>query len=140
MRVVARIDAGGFFLEDLLLEDDEPIPPDAVENRPQEGFHRPRWTGSVWEEGKPAAEIVEEARPMKSQEMREAAAAELRSRTQAVNTDEAISAAVVRFFEAWKAGGAPPPELEDLANIHKKLEQKLYEVATSPDPEAIQWT
>ena len=139
MRVVSRIGIGGFFVEDVLLEDGAPAPPDTVETRPPEGFYRPMWTGSAWAEGKPAAEIVEEVRAAKSWEMRIAAATELKSHTQAISTDEAISSAVVKFYSLHKTGGAPPAELESLAALHAKLKQKLTEVATSPDPGSVTW-
>ena len=58
MRVVARVDAAGRFVEDVLLEDGEALPEGCVETRPQDGFHVPRWTGSAWAEGKPDAEIL----------------------------------------------------------------------------------
>jgi len=75
MRVVARIDGEGYFLEDVLLDDTQPLPIRTIEARPPEGFYRPRWTGEppVWEEGKPAAEILTDAKAQKEAELRDAA-------------------------------------------------------------------
>lgn len=82
---------------------------------------------------------VDDIRRVKDAEMRAAAAEKLRSQTQASNTDEAISAAVVRFFQAWQTGEAPPKELETLAGIHGELQQKLHEIWTSDDPGSVTW-
>jgi len=76
MRQAAKVDAQGFFVEDVLLGDHDPTPPDTVKTRPQEGFHRPRWTGSAWEEGKPAAEILAVLKAQKRAEMEAAFADE----------------------------------------------------------------
>jgi hypothetical protein len=72
-RVVSKIDEGGFYVEDVLLEDGQALPESCVEERPQEGFHAPRWAGSQWTEGKPSAEIFEEAKAQKEAELRDAA-------------------------------------------------------------------
>lgn len=76
MRVVARIDAQGTFVEDVLLEDGAALPEGTVDTRPPEGFHRPRWDGSKWVEGKPSAEILESLKVAKRSEMEQAFATE----------------------------------------------------------------
>jgi hypothetical protein len=65
MRAVSKVDAQGNFLEDVLVEEDAPIPAGCVSARPPEGFYSPKWTGSTWVEGKPEAEILEAARVTK---------------------------------------------------------------------------
>lgn len=76
MRVVSRVDADGTFLGDVLLREGEPAPPDTVEGRPGEGFHRPRWDGSKWVEGKPSAEILTDLKAAKKRELEAAYARE----------------------------------------------------------------
>jgi hypothetical protein len=73
MRIVSKVDAQGTFVEDVLLEDGEALPAECVATRPPEGFYSPLWTGSEWTEGKPAAEILTEARASKEAELRGAA-------------------------------------------------------------------
>jgi hypothetical protein len=58
MRVAAKVDGEGLFLEDVLLAEGEQLPASCIEQRPPEGLHAPRWTGMEWVEGKPEAEIV----------------------------------------------------------------------------------
>jgi hypothetical protein len=58
MRVVAKIDDQGLYVEDVLLEDNQPLPAGTVAQRPPEGFHAPKWNGSEWLEGKSEEEIV----------------------------------------------------------------------------------
>ena len=76
MRIVARVDESGLFVEDVLVEDNAALPAGCVEARPPAGFHLPRWTGSTWTEGKPAAEILAAERAGKRAEMEAAFAAE----------------------------------------------------------------
>lgn len=60
MKKVLRIDIEGFFLEDIILEDDDDITPsDCVEIECPEGFYRPRWDGQRWIEGLTQEEIEE---------------------------------------------------------------------------------
>jgi hypothetical protein len=72
MRVVSKIDAGGLYTEDVLLEDGQALPSSCVEERPSEGFHRPKWDGSSWIEGKPTAEILEAAKASKRSQLKSA--------------------------------------------------------------------
>jgi hypothetical protein len=73
MRLVAKVDAQGHFIEDVLLEDSEALPVECIATRPPEGFYTPQWTGSEWTEGKPAAEILVATREAKEAELRGAA-------------------------------------------------------------------
>lgn len=57
MRKVLRIDSNGFFLEDVLLDDEEIIPSNCVEIQCPDGFYKPKWTGSEWIEGLTKEEI-----------------------------------------------------------------------------------
>jgi hypothetical protein len=58
MKRVIRIDAEGFFLEDVLIEDDQELPEGCVEDLPAEGFYLPRRVDGNWVEGKTEAEIA----------------------------------------------------------------------------------
>jgi hypothetical protein len=69
MRSVSKVDAAGVFVTDVLLEDGQVLPSGCVEERPPEGFHAPKWTGSTWEEGKPPGEILEDLKAAKVDEM-----------------------------------------------------------------------
>ena len=71
MRIVGKIDAQGFFLEDVILEDGEPLPADCIESRPLEWFHKPRWDGAElrWVEGLTAAERLQMAKDAKHAEL-----------------------------------------------------------------------
>lgn len=69
MRTVARINADGLFVEDVLLGDGQEMPPSCIGSRPPEGFHAPKWTGSAWTEGKSQAERLVEAKEAKRAEL-----------------------------------------------------------------------
>jgi hypothetical protein len=75
MRVVAKVNAQGFYLEDVFVADGAPLPASHIESRPQQGFHRPKWSAAslAWVEGKPAADILTEAKANKEAELRDAA-------------------------------------------------------------------
>lgn len=76
MRVASKIDAQGFFGGDVLLEDAQKLPAGCVESRPPEGYHRPRWTGSAWTEGKAGAEVLAVAKDSKKRQLEQAFADE----------------------------------------------------------------
>lgn len=48
---VFKIDSEGFYLESIVISDDEVTPSDCVNIIPPEEFHKPKWTGSSWIEG-----------------------------------------------------------------------------------------
>lgn len=73
MRVMSRIDRQGFFLEDVVPRGDQPLPEDAIESRPPEGFYAPKWTGSEWIEGTDATSLLASHKETKEQELRNAA-------------------------------------------------------------------
>lgn len=52
-----RIDENGFFLEDVILEDEDNTPNNCIETKCPEGFYLPRWNGKEWIEGLTQAEI-----------------------------------------------------------------------------------
>lgn len=138
MRTAAKIDAAGFFVEDVLLEDNEPGPAGVVESRPAEGFHRPKWDGSGWVEGKSVSELLVDAKIAKRSEIARAFVA--------ANT--ALYSEVQEEFSVWLAlpeyaadpGAERPTQI--LANI-SQFQQKLVEVdaaMTIEEVEAISWT
>lgn len=58
--IVARIDENGFFIEDVLLKDEEEIAKNHVLTRPntqEKGFYRAKWTGVEWIEDMSQSEI-----------------------------------------------------------------------------------
>lgn len=68
MKHVLQIDSDGYFIVDMLIQDDDPTPADCVETLCPEGFYTPKWDGTSWTEGKPQSEIdalkvVEDAIP-----------------------------------------------------------------------------
>jgi hypothetical protein len=78
MRVVSKIDEQGFFLEDVLLDNDAPLPSsEHVESRPPQGFHKPKWDGTSWVEGKPEGEILEDLKVAQIQDFHNRAITDL---------------------------------------------------------------
>lgn len=59
MKKVLKIDDNGFFIEDVILENEEIIPDDCVETECPQGFYKPRWDGAKWIEGLTQEEIEE---------------------------------------------------------------------------------
>lgn len=59
MRKVIRIDSGGFFVEDVILKQEDETPEDCIEVLCQDGFYRPKWDfdNEEWVEGKSQAEL-----------------------------------------------------------------------------------
>lgn len=57
MKKVLKIDSNGFFIEDVILKDDEITPNDCIEIFCPDGFFKPRWNGSEWVEGLTQEEI-----------------------------------------------------------------------------------
>lgn len=57
MQKVARKDEQGFWIEDVILEDNEPIPEDCDTDCPPDGFHWPRKVNGQWVEGLTQEEI-----------------------------------------------------------------------------------
>lgn len=52
---VYKIDKNGYFVEDVILQENEEIPPDCVTIRPPQPCYKPRWNGTEWiEEGEPS--------------------------------------------------------------------------------------
>ncbi len=142
MRVVARIDQQGNFLEDVLLEDGEPMPEGCVEERPPEGLHSPKWTGSEWVEGKPESEIVEARKPEKVAEMHAAAMDALAPLfTEGRGEHELIFllAAHVRRI----LGDQADPRLGTVEEVGKKALAKRDEIGSAQsleELEGISWT
>jgi hypothetical protein len=139
MSVVAKVDAQGMYLEDVLLEHGEPTPEGCVETRPPEGFHRPRWTGDPpeWTEGKPASEIVEAKKPQKIAEMHAAAINELTPLfTDEHGKDELIFllAAHVRAI----AGAQADPRLSEVERVGNKALAKKAEIEAAQSAEELE--
>ena len=63
MKKVLKIDNQGFFLEEVILEDDELTPSDCIEVEYLQGFQKPKWNGTAWVEGLSQAEIAELNKP-----------------------------------------------------------------------------
>jgi hypothetical protein len=142
MRAVTKIDAQGLYLEDVLLEDGEALPEGCIESRPPEGFHRPRWDGSGWVEGKPESEIVEARKPEKIAQMHAAAIDELSPLfTDEHGKDELIFLLAAHIKSI--AGAQADPRLAEVERVGSKALAKKaqIEAATSAEElEAIEWT
>lgn len=125
-RLVAKIDEQGVFVEDVVLEDDEPTPEGCVEARPPEGFYIPLWTGSEWAEGRPQAELLEQAKTVKRREFPAAFAAEC----------------AVDFTSPWAAVAVLASDPRDvriaaLKTRAGKLKDKLAAVESAATIEAV---
>lgn len=59
MRKVIKIDSNGYFIEDVILENEEITPEECIEIECPQGFYKPRWDGSRWIEGLTQEEIEE---------------------------------------------------------------------------------
>ncbi|WP_286909327.1 hypothetical protein [Clostridium sp. UBA1652] len=51
MKKVLKIDESGFFVEDVILKDNEIVPSDCIQIQCPNGFYKPKWTGIEWIEG-----------------------------------------------------------------------------------------
>lgn len=58
MRQVYKIDSNGFYVEPVILQDDESTPGDCLEVIPPEGFVKLQWNGTQWVEGMDQAELL----------------------------------------------------------------------------------
>ena len=57
---VVRIDKNGYFIEDVILKDEEEIPANCIETlvpTKTQGFYKPKWTGTEWIESLTQEEI-----------------------------------------------------------------------------------
>lgn len=57
MKQVYRIDSDGFYIEPVIIEDDQIIPSDCVELRPLDGLFKGKYTNGEWTEGLSQDEI-----------------------------------------------------------------------------------
>lgn len=51
MKKVLKIDLNGYYIEDILIEENESIPNSCIEVICPRGFIKPKWNGSKWIEG-----------------------------------------------------------------------------------------
>jgi hypothetical protein len=145
MRVVSKTDLEGYFVEDVLLEDGAPLPASTVASRPPEGFHRPRWNGEpaggAWVEGKPAAEIFEEAKAQKEAELRDAADAWYQS---SVRSFEGAIVTAKYGRSGLTALNAEERSVFDEMNANytklKNLIGQVRAATTIGEVEAVQWS
>lgn len=56
MKKVLKIDNQGYFIEDVILEN-ELVPSDCIDIQCLDGFYKPKWNGSEWIEGLTQTEI-----------------------------------------------------------------------------------
>jgi hypothetical protein len=144
MRMVAKVDAQGHFLEDVLLEDGASLPAGCIESRPPEGFYSPKWTGSEWAEGKPQAEILVGAKEQKISEFADRAIDELSPLfTDGKGRDETMLLLAGHVLAIAEALNVPvDPRLEQVVATGQKALAKKVEVeqaATVAELEAIEW-
>ena len=67
---ISRIDTNGFYIEPVLVKDDDVITDaDLIEEPISEGLHQPKWTGAAWVEGKAEADLLEVAKANKIAEL-----------------------------------------------------------------------
>jgi hypothetical protein len=147
MRVVAKIDEGGFFTEDVLIEDDAPVPSGCIDLWPPEGFHAPKWNGSQWVEGKPEAEIVEARKTEKINEFAARAVEDLDATglfTSGHGDRETLFVIAKTLGGISQALGIPlDGRLEAIAATWDKAmskKQQIEAAATEEELESISWT
>jgi hypothetical protein len=144
MRAVAKIDAQGFFIEDVLLEDGAPLPVGCVEDRPPEGLYFPKWTGSAWVEGKPESEILADTKAQKIDEFARLAVDDLRPYVTGEHGDREMLLVVAKHVKAlYDAQGIPTdPRLQALVSTGEKAMSKLAEIeqaATVAELASVEW-
>jgi hypothetical protein len=145
MRVVAKVDAQGSFVSDVLLEDGAPLPPGCIESRPPEGFYSPKWTGSEWVEGKPQAEILDDAKAQKIDEFAGKAIDDLAPLfTGTHGRDETlflVAGHVLQICEALNVQVDPRLEQVVAKGEHALSKKAEVEQATTlAELEAVEWT
>jgi hypothetical protein len=64
MRLVRKIDEQGFFIEDVILDDNDKSEDNHIQLEVPQGLHKPKWDGSKWEEGLTAEELAEATKPI----------------------------------------------------------------------------
>jgi hypothetical protein len=142
MRVVSKIDEQGFFVEDVLLADNAALPSsEHVESRPPQGFHRPKWDGTSWVEGKPEEEIVESKRAGKIAEIHSAAVEELSPLFTSEHGKDELIFLLAAHIKSM-AGAQADPRLVKVEEVGQKALAKRdrVEAATSLEElEAIRW-
>jgi hypothetical protein len=57
MKQVFKIDSNGFYIEPVILQDDEKLGNNLIDIAISEGFYRPKWYGKKWVEGLTQLEI-----------------------------------------------------------------------------------
>lgn len=65
MKKALRIDSNRFFVEDVILQDDEATPPDCIETPCPDGFYKPKWDGTQWIEGGSAPVETDEQKKLR---------------------------------------------------------------------------
>ena len=143
-RVVARIDASGFFVSDVLLEDGEATPQGCIATRLPEGFYSPKWTGTAWVEGKPESEILED---LKTQKVGEFAGRAIDDHsplfTDGKGRDETMLLLAGHVLQICEALNVPvDPRLKQVVSTGEKALTKKAEVeqaTTVEELEAVQW-
>jgi hypothetical protein len=145
MRMVSKTDAQGYFVSDVLLEDDAPLPAGCIESRPPEGFYSPKWTGSEWVEGRPEGEIVEGLKAQKIDEFAGRAIDDLAPLfTGTHGRDETLFLVAGHVLQICEALNVPvDPRLEQVVAKGEHALSKKAEVeqaATVAELEAIAWT
>ena len=144
MRIVSRINADGLFVEDVLLQEGEPLPAGTIENRPPEGFRKPRWNGATWVEAEPAAETLEKKKQEKIAEFGERALEDLLPVwTPHRGVEETLHAVIEYLIPMLEAQAiAVDQRLYTNRDIGRKAldKKKRVEAATTPEEvEAIVW-
>ena len=129
MRVVSRV-RDGLFIEDVLLEDDAPLPEGCIESRPPEGFHSPRWDGAAWVEAKPSTELLEERRQTKI--------AEIRSRV-VFEANAIMSVWEFIYITRIRVTDPRTTTLEGIARKGRDLEAWAKAATTVAEIESITW-
>ena len=140
MRPVSRVDAQGFYVEDVLLGDGEAVPEDCVGERPRDGFHAPKWTGEEWVEGKPEGEILEALKGSKVGEIAQSAVDDLAPLfTPGAGRDETVllvAAHVLKIAEALKV--PVDPRLRTVVQTGQRALEKKAEVEAAGDVEEME--
>lgn len=69
MKQVFRFDSNGFYVEPVILNDNDPIPVDCTEIQPPHGLFKGQFLNGAWVEGKDPADILNDAKAAKLAEL-----------------------------------------------------------------------
>jgi hypothetical protein len=69
MKIAYKLDSNGFYLEDVILSDNEGIPSDCTNIKTPDGLYKARFVNGAWVEGMAQADILADAKAAKKAQL-----------------------------------------------------------------------